>query len=150
MRLYYVEQKDFKDLYTSFVVSFGSRKLDVFVWRTVRGLYRNTNFPKKNYLGAYIGYPYGKRRRGLFGELHLLKRMIACGGAQLIGAGYVAHELQHFMLDWLTDHTLYDPDSIRRLNEPAAWLCGEVTRLVWSEWYKIEKRGSHGRKGKQT
>jgi hypothetical protein len=140
MQSAYIENKDFKDLFVRFSVSFGSQHLDVFVWRNVRGLHRNTYFYGGDYLGAYVFYPR-RKKRGLFGEVHLVKRMI--------GAGYVAHELEHFIYDWLIDRISRSKtgyvDTVEIMNEPTARLMGDVTRDFWFEWLKIEKKNRNGK-----
>jgi len=131
MQSAYVEHKDLKDLYTRFALSFGSRSLDVYIWKSVRGLRRNTYFKTNDQMGAYVYYPY-RKRRGLFGEIHLLKWMI--------GAGYVAHEIQHFMLDWLLDHKLTGATAAAALNEPMAKLAGDITRYFWNRYCQVVER----------
>lgn len=121
----YVEHKDFSDLFTRFAISFDFQSLDVFVWNSVEGLRRNTYFKENDYYGAYAFYPY-RKRNGLFGEIHLVKPEI--------GAGYVAHEIQHFLFDWLLGQTMTD-----KTNERMATLAGNVTKEFWNEWHKVSK-----------
>lgn len=119
----YIEYKDEKDLETKINVLFGSQNVLFYVWRTVRGLKRNTSFSGDDYVGAYVAYPYRKPRSGLFGEVHLVKSRI--------GAGYVAHEIQHFIYDWLMEQK-----QSTSLNERTALLAGDVTRDFWSQYYE--------------
>ncbi len=119
----YVENKDLDNLFSNFSVLFGKQFLNVYIWKSEKGLYRNTYFKKDDYLGAYIPNPYRKDRSGLFGEVHLIKRMI--------GAGYVAHELQHFIYDWVSSKNR--PPQ----NETIALLAGEVTSSFWKTFYKL-------------
>lgn len=121
MQSAYVEYKDFKDLHLRFTVLFGTQNVLIFVWRTVKGLKRNTNF-EGDYVGAYVAYP-ARRKSGLFGEIHLVKSRV--------GAGYVAHELQHFLYDWLMEQTI-----TIHTNERLALLAGNVTRDFWNTYYK--------------
>ncbi len=137
MRSAFVEDKDFRDLYASFILLFGKRYIQVFIWKSVRGLRRNTSFQDNNYLGAYLYYPNRKARTGLFGEIHLLKRMI--------GAGYVAHEIQHFLFDWL----LQFQSISGRHNEQLAYLAGETTKEFWNSYYELEDEPT-GRKQKSV
>lgn len=120
----YVEYKDFKDLHMQFTIPFGSQNVQAFCWRSVRGLKRNTNF-SSDYVGAYVAYP-ARRKTGLFGEIHLVRNRI--------GAGYVAHEIQHFLYDWL----LTQPQN-RNTNERLALLAGNITREFWVRYYKVNK-----------
>jgi len=124
----FVEYKDEKDLHRRFAIPFGMgerRYVDVYIWKSVRGLRRNTYFRHGDYLGAYVANPY-RTRRGMFGELHLVKRMI--------GAGYVAHEVQHFLYDWLLEQAQNG-----RTNERMAKLAGEITRRFWNEFLGEQK-----------
>jgi hypothetical protein len=116
----YVEYKDTKDLLMQFSLPFGSKNVLVFVWRSVKGLKRNTNF-KGDYVGAYVANP-SRRKSGLFGEIHLVNNRI--------GAGYVAHELQHLLYDWLLEQTI-----TRNTNERLALLAGNITREFWTTYY---------------
>jgi len=121
----YVEYKDLKDLRFQFSVLFGSQNVLVYVWRSVRGLKRNTNF-KGDYVGAYVANPARRTRSGLFGEIHLVSNRV--------GAGYVAHEIQHFLYDWLMEQKQNEST-----NEKLALLAGEFTRSFWIEYYKRTK-----------
>jgi hypothetical protein len=119
----YVEYKDYKDLLADFEITAGSQNVLVYIWKSVRGLRRNTSFKGNDYVGAYVAYPYRKQRSGLFGEIHLVKHRI--------GAGYVAHEIQHFLYDWLQTQKQTD-----KTNEKLALLAGEFTREFWMKYYK--------------
>jgi hypothetical protein len=132
MKPAYVEYKDLKDLCASFVLKFDARSVRVYVWKNVRGLRRNTYYKPDTQLGAYVYYPYRKKRSGLFGEIHLVKWMI--------GAGYVAHEIDHFTTDWLLDHKLKGVESVIALNEPKAQLTGDFTKAFWNAWLEIERK----------
>ena len=121
----YIEYKDRANAVAEFTLDFGSQNVLVFVWRDVRGLRRNTAF-EGDYVGAYVAYPMRKKRSGLFGEIHLVQGRI--------GAGYVAHEIQHFVYDWQWTQ----PQS-RNLNERCALLAGNVTRQFWKRWYARRK-----------
>jgi hypothetical protein len=124
MKSAYVEYKDFKDLETSFSFSFRSQNVLFYIWRSVRGLKRNTIF-QGDYVGAYVANP-ARGKRGLFGEIHLVKREI--------GAGYVAHEIQHFLYDWLLEQKV-----TKNTNEKLALLAGHITRDFWVQYYKEHK-----------
>ncbi len=133
MRSAYIEDKDYRGLLSSFDLKFGRRVLRVFIWKTVASLRKNTYFPKGKQLGAYVHYPM-RGKTGLFGEIHLVKAWI--------GAGYVAHEVQHFMLDWLLWEMSHGYKSRSMtyqefMNEKMAYLAGDITREIWNEYYKI-------------
>jgi len=121
MRSAWVEHKDFSGLAEKFTLAFSGRSVDVYIWKSVKALRKNTHFSHNNQVGAYVFFPYRKPRSGLFGEIHLLKR--------LIGAGYVAHEIQHFLYDWLTEQT-HD----KGLNERLALLAGNITKEFWNAY----------------
>lgn len=116
MDLSYVHYKDLGDLYHKFEVTFGSQNVLVYVWKSVDGLKRNTNF-RGDYVGGYVAYPY-RKRRGLFGEIHLL--------ASRIDREYVSHEIGHLVYDW--QGTLEEaPDK----GERVATFAGQVTESIW-------------------
>lgn len=128
MKSAYVEKKDFQNLHTGFTLKFGARFLHVFVWKSEHGLRDNTCFPnRRNVVGAYVAYPYRVKRSGLFGEVHLVEGEI--------GAGYVAHELQHFIFDWSLTQAMTSG-----LNERQARLAGEITRDFWNQYTKRRSR----------
>lgn len=122
----YIEHKDFHDFQTGFTLDFGSRQLHVFIWKTTAGLHRNTFF-HGDYFGAYVPYPYRRARTGLFGEIHLVQKEIT--------PGYVAHEIQHFLYDWLQTQS-----QTSGTNEKMATLAGEVTRKFWKEYDRSTTR----------
>jgi len=61
-----------------------------------------------------------------FGEIHLWEK--------LIGAGYFAHELQHFVNHYSQETENYPLDF--EANERMAWLVGELTAQFWTKFYK--------------
>ena len=122
MQSAYVEYKDLTGIFMEFSVLVRSVELRVYIWKSIKGLRRNTNFRASDYVGAYVAYPY-RKKRGLFGELHLMKNRI--------GAGYVAHELQHFFYDWLMQQ-----EQTSATNERLALLAGDMTREFWNEYYR--------------
>lgn len=120
----YVKNKDMQNLVDRFDLVFEEgRFVSVFIWETVEAIRRNTNFEVPDHVGAYVAFP-GRKKKGLFGEIHLLK--------SIIGAGYVAHEIQHFIYDWYLPN-MDDPD----INERMAHLTGEITSNFWTEYYKV-------------
>jgi hypothetical protein len=103
----------------------------VFIWKRLKDLRKAAHGSSvqsahfwKNALGAYVG----NRTKKQFGEIHLWLKMT--------GAGYWAHELQHFIMDYAsgTESPFYvsDPEA----NERMAWLAGELTAQFWTEFYK--------------
>ena len=121
----YVKNKNLQNLVSRFDLVFEkNRFVAVFIWGTVEALRENTRFEVPDHVGAYVGYR-GRKKKGLFGEIHLIPDMI--------GVGYVAHEIGHFIYDWyLSDENYADPD----INEKMAWLTGEITSAFWTEYYK--------------
>ena len=124
----YVANKDYSDLDNFWMLQVTPKiHLNIYVWQSKIGLYRNTNFRKKNgsnyHLGAYIGVPFS-RKYGLFGEIHLLREMI--------GAGYVSHEIQHF----INDYTCYLGLNLFKNNERLAYLVSDAVTAFWNEFYE--------------
>lgn len=111
--------------------------VDVFLFKTVRELRRAAkDISKKGgwnkCAGAYIGLEKGKQ----FGVILLWDK--------LIGAGYFAHELQHFIVDYTYRNKLMDQlakenteNKLSRTSEIIAWMCGEMTCQFWTEYYKL-------------
>ena len=114
----------------------GRRRLKVYVWKNLKDLRqaakksstRSAHYWKQA-AGAYVGV----RAERQFGEIHLWQK--------LIGAGYFAHELQHFMDDFetATEKQPLDP----KANERMAWLAGELTAEFWTKFYeRFEMKGA--------
>ena len=105
------------------------KKLRVVIWNHVGELRRaakehsdETAYFRKDAAGAYVGC----RSQRQFGEIHLWTKWI--------GAGYFAHELQHFMEDYAaaTEKFPLDADA----NERMAHLAGVLTAEFWTLFYK--------------
>ena len=122
----YVTEKTLADLDCQFRLEFGKRWLDVYIWKSEAGLHANTRFCNQDYSGAYVGCYDRKKRSGLFGEVHLV--------ISEIGAGYVAHELMHFMLDWMTNAAGVPETSCQ--NERVCFLMSDLTSLFWTLFYE--------------
>ena len=60
------------------------------------------------------------------GEIHLWEK--------IIGAGYFAHELQHFMDDYSATTEKHPLDS--KADERMAWLAGQLTAEFWTKFYE--------------
>lgn len=123
----YVEFKDFSALERKFSLVFGSQNVVVYVWRDVAGLKRNTIF-EGDYLGAYAPFPE-RKSRGLFGEVHIIVSQLS--------PGYIAHEIQHLVFDWMQTQRQDD-----ELNERLAMLAGEITDRFWN---LIEQKESNAK-----
>ena len=79
--------------------------------------------------GAYVALDKGKH----FG--------LICLWDEIVGAGYFAHELQHFILDYMARRIdVNDTEA----NEHLAWMAGDMTAQFWTEYYKLhpEKNGN--------
>src|SRR5689334_12414394 len=107
----------------------GRKKLHVYIWRTKTELRTAAKAHSsesahwwKTAAGGYVGARIEKQ----FGEIHLWQK--------LIGAGYWAHELQHFMADYTeaTESTPLDHEA----NERMAWLAGDLTAQFWTKFFE--------------
>ena len=105
------------------------KKLHVVIWDRVGELRRaakehstETKYFWRQAAGAYVGV----RGKYQFGEIHLWTKWI--------GAGYFAHELQHFMDDYATatEKLPLDFDA----NERMAHLAGVLTAEFWTKFYE--------------
>jgi hypothetical protein len=110
-------------------IGLSSKKLRVVIWeylKDLRGAAKETSGDSASYwrraAGAYIA-TRGPRR---FGEIHLWNK--------IIGAGYFAHELQHFMIDYI-EWTESFPLNMES-NERAALLAEDLTAVFWTRYYK--------------
>ena len=111
------------------------KRLHVHIWKNLKDLRRAAKASStksarywKNALGAYVGVRKGNQ----FGEIHLWINML--------GAGYFAHELQHFMDDFETATEKQPLDN--EANERMAWLAGELTAEFWTKFYeRFEMKG---------
>lgn len=122
----HVAEKDLRRIKYTFRLEFGTRFVDVYIWKDIKGLHKNTNFPVADHAGAYVAF-FDRKKTGLFGEIHLLYKMI--------GAGYVAHEFQHFMFDWLMSNNKWSSQT----NEKQARLCEGMICEFWKEYYRLEE-----------
>jgi hypothetical protein len=132
-----VEKKTLEELYLKFTLRFGATgyHIDVYIWKTIDALYKNTGFKKKNYSGCYLGSDTLEDL--MFGEIHLLLEMI--------GSGYVAHELFHAVFDWMymNKFKLTGYDNLdNSLNESAAYILSDITSDFWRIYYDhLEEKG---------
>lgn len=105
------------------------KRLKVFVWKNVKDLRQaakqlDTSWNWNNAAGCYLA----TRGKNQFGQIHLWQK--------LMGAGYWAHELHHFMMDYASDTEPQDYAFDRAANERMAFLAGELTAQFWIEFYK--------------
>jgi hypothetical protein len=125
----YVHEKDFRYLDHRWTLQMNKKySVDVFVWKTLNALQKNTQFRNKDYCGAYIGLPE-RKKSGLFGEVHLLKNKI--------GAGYVSHELMHLVFDWMVQRDMREYKSGQSFNERTAYLMSNLTNEFWNKFYEF-------------
>ena len=103
------------------------KKLHVFIWKNVTDL-RAAAKQRAGYggWGDCAGCYLAVRAKLQFGEIHLWNK--------LMGAGFWAHEMQHFMNDYSeeTEHYPLDP----KANERMAFLAGDLTAQFWVKFYE--------------
>lgn len=103
------------------------KKLYVAIWKNVGDL-RVAAKQSAGYggwddcAGCYISV----RSKSQFGEIHLWKKMM--------GAGYWAHEVQHFLNDYSEETERYPLDE--KANERIAFLAGDLTAQFWTKFYE--------------
>lgn len=133
MSIFYKSDKTLDDLSAQFRLPFGKHWLDIYIWKSERGLLDNVRHNGRGFTGCYLGIEDHKKR-GLFGEIHLILGEI--------GAGYVAHELEHFIHDYCCE---FVPEiKGRRLGEKVAYVMSDMTTAFWRnfyEKYEVEKNG---------
>jgi hypothetical protein len=105
------------------------KRLHVFIWKHVKDLRQaakalDTSWNWNNAAGCYLA----TRGNNQFGQIHLWQK--------LMGAGYFAHELHHFMLDYSSETESADYVFDRQANERMAWLAGELTAQFWTKFYE--------------
>lgn len=106
----------------------GRRKLRVYIWKTKKELRAAAKEMDASVNWSDASGCYIATRVSSFGQIHLWKK--------LIGAGYWAHELQHFMNDYSEETENYPLD--HDANERMAWLAGELTKEFWIKYGKFE------------
>jgi hypothetical protein len=109
------------------------RYVQVYVWESSDYLRKNIDDRSEDdTLAAFVQLPYLENMEEphdriiprKFGEIHIpISKM---------GAGLVAHELQHFILCWLLTWRL-DPEMD---NESLCLLSGNITRKFWRSFYR--------------
>jgi len=107
----------------------------VFIWKDVETLREAIDCyvgaTKKDYFGYYAGntihWKDGVILTKRIGDIHLhLENM---------GAGTFAHELQHFISDFVTSMGWSD-DLTGEYWEPVSWISGEMTKRFWNLFYE--------------
>ena len=110
--------------------------LHVYLWKDKQSMYDAT-YLDPPYGGCYIGMSrmisvdtgLPKKEPPKYGEIHI--------PMDRIGAGVWAHELMHFMLDWMD---LFKLDPLENA-EPLCKMAGEITRKFWVKFYGVFKEG---------
>lgn len=103
------------------------KKLYVAIWKNVGDLRKAAKQSAgyggwDNAAGCYIAV----RSKSQFGEIHLWKKMM--------GAGYWAHEAQHFLWDYADETEKFPLDE--KANERIAYLAGDLTAQFWTKFYE--------------
>ena len=106
--------------------------LEVYLWNDLEAMYTGTKF-RGDYAARYVSLPYkiraldGHKIIGpKYGEIHM-----ELGN---IGGGIFAHELQHFVLDYIDT---YELDFAGEDNERICLLVGNMTADFWSQFYEM-------------
>lgn len=96
--------------------------VDVFIWHSHEDMYAHTR-TEPPFDGCYEScYDVGD---GCLGTIHLV--------SAYIGAGYVAHEIQHAILDWID----YEGIDIYKEAELVCDKTGLFTSRFWKVYYRI-------------
>jgi hypothetical protein len=112
-------------------------KIGCFVWDTRDQMLAATShrFKEKNYEACFVGYRWVFDENGLkpgrLGNLHFY--------ADKMGAGIVSHEIQHFVLGWVSalvkfreGYDINDHDDI----EEVCLMAGDITKEFWNKYYE--------------
>ncbi len=101
--------------------------LSIYIWKDFESMYKNID-DEPDYLAHYIGLPYRinleteePELEEKVGEIHLVESKF--------GAGVFAHELQHFILDWIDIWGLDDDEAI-------CTIAGKMTTDFWNTFYE--------------
>lgn len=129
MSISHKPDKTLDDLSAQFQLPFGKHWLDIYIWKSEQGLMNNVRHNGRDFIGCYLGIPGRKKKGGSFGEIHLMLGEV--------GAGYVAHELEHFIHDYCI---MFVPvvDN-KRKQEKVAYMMGDMTTLFWHSFYEHYK-----------
>ncbi len=102
----------------------GSHYLRVFVWPDIATLQKATGYDDAGacWKSPEIAIRDGEIVTRLVGNLHFYN--------DGFGAGVFAHELQHFIQDWITIGGIDDTD-----DEAVPTLAGDLTKAFWTWFY---------------
>ena len=128
----YKRIKDKADLLTMMQLQIvGKQYLHVYIWKNEKAMHSNYDYDG-DFAAAYCGLAYkvdvdtGRLVLGnKFGEIHLVHNGY--------GAGTFAHELQHFIMDWIDVYGCeFEEDQI----EEICRIVGNMTTKYWNWFYK--------------
>ena len=106
--------------------------LKVYIWDNEEGMYNNIlvsgdpQWESGNYMACFLGMSCTEVDGQtfipkFFGEIHLVLNKF--------GVGIVAHELTHFLLNWLREHLDSDDEKI-------CLLIGNMNKKFWNAFYR--------------
>src|SRR4030067_3415784 len=108
--------------------------LRIYVWNNLEGMSANVltgddpKWESGEYLACYIGMDEFEDEvtkeiffPKFFGEIHLVLNKF--------GVGIIAHELTHFLLNWMRAFNITD-------DEPLALVAGDMNKKFWNAFYK--------------
>ena len=99
--------------------------IQVYIWRTQKEYKKQLAELQYGKCATYIHYGNRNKKHSEFGIMHFSHKYL--------GAGCFAHELQHFMFDWISTHL---KEVNPRNEEKLAQLADDITRLFWNNYYK--------------
>ena len=86
---------------------------------------------ERSYFGCYLGKVWKFRDNELvnrkLGEIHLVNGEF--------GAGVFAHELQHFLVDWIKAMK-WTRGLLKKYWEDIAYMAGDLTTEFWNNFYE--------------
>jgi hypothetical protein len=106
------------------------KKLYVAIWRHLKDMRVAAKQVSPNPAGFWkeaAGCYVDIRSKSQFGEIYLWKKMM--------GAGYVAHEIQHFILAYMEETETWPLSP--QANERMAWMAGDLMAQFWSKFYEL-------------
>jgi len=121
----YKKGKDKKNLLARMKLSIIDKQyLHVYIWKTNDAMRLNYDY-EGGYAAAYCGLPSINGNIGnKFGEIHLVEGEF--------GGGIFAHELQHFIIDWMGAYNFkYKGKQIEKI----CLMAGNMTNRFWTWFY---------------
>ena len=105
--------------------------LDVYIWGTEAKFKRETVRYLKRKKGVGVGYCvcFHPSRGNLYGQIHFMKKWV--------GAGYCAHEFQHFFIDWA--RYMLKKGVTSRNEENFVLFTEEVIKSFWIQYLGKQK-----------